>query len=67
MEDDEKDIETVMKQIDQIDNKINFKSFGKTRPRQKKLVANKSKNKTQEDKDIELKQNEDERVEDILS
>ena len=52
-----------MKQIDKIDTKIKFKSFGKTRPKQKKLVANKSKNKTQAEKDNELKQKEDKRVE----
>ena len=36
VQDDTKDMETVMKHIDQIDTKIKFKAFGKTKPKQKK-------------------------------
>ena len=33
VEDEEKDTNTIMKDIDKIDTKIRFKSFGKTKPK----------------------------------
>ena len=55
MEDNEKYIETVMKEINQIDTKIKLISFGKTKPKTKKVVAHTTKKKTQDVKESELK------------
>ena len=63
VEDHEKDIETVMKEINIIDNKTKFIAFGKTKPKSKKIVQKEANNKTQEEKDIHLKEKENEKVE----
>ena len=55
VEDNERDIEIVMKKINIIDNKTKFTAFYKTKPKSKKIVQKEAKNKTQETKDIHLK------------
>ena len=57
------DIETVMKELDKIDTKIKFKSFGKTKPKSRKYVKEKIEEKTQIEKDKAIKQKEAEKVE----
>ena len=45
-----------MKEINKIDTKIKFISFGKTKQKSKKIVTKETKNKTQEEKAICLKE-----------
>ena len=63
VDDSENNIETVMKEIENIDTKIKFISFGKTKAKSKKSVPKRKEDKTQHEKDVELKQKENERVE----
>ena len=63
VDDTEQNINTAMKKIEKIDTKIKFISFGKTKKKSKKFGQNKTDNKTQLEKDVELKQKETEKVE----
>ena len=63
VEDKKKDINTIMKEIDKIDTKIKFMSFGKTKPKSKKAILKRKEVKCQEEKDDDLKKKEDENVE----
>ena len=63
VDDNEQNINTAMKNIEKIDTKIKFISFGKTKKKSKKFGQNRTGNKTQLEKDMELKQKETEKVE----
>ena len=63
VEDLDTNIDTVMKEVDKIDTKIKFQSFGKTKPKSKKPVGDKKREKTQTEKDDAIKLKETEKVE----
>ena len=63
IEDLDVDIETVMKELDKVDTQIKFQSFGKTKPKSRKCLKDKLKDKTQLEKDVAIKQKETEKVE----
>ena len=63
VEDADNNIETVTTKINKLDNKIKFKSFGKTKLKTRRSAMNKQKDKTQHEKDVALKEKETERVE----
>ena len=48
VEEKKKDINTIMKEIDKIDTKIKFMSFGKTKPKSKKAILKRKEVKCQE-------------------
>ena len=75
VEDETKDIDTVKKEIEKIENKVKFQAFGKTKKKRKRVLKDinekDSKRKTDKEKDDELlkKQSKkiEEKVEDIMS
>ena len=66
VDDSEKNIATVMKEIENIDTKIKFISFEKTKAKSKKSVPKRKEDKTQHEQDVKLKQKENERVEKVI-
>ena len=63
VDDSEKNIETIVKEINAIDTKIKFKAFGKTKPKTRKKFIERKENKSQQEKDDDLKQKQSAKIE----